>query len=472
MAEIVGGRFWAPYPKPGAKAAPPNTEASGGLALEANLFRQRPPADLTNVRLRNMARALGPTYIRVSGSWANAVFFQDDDLPRLTKRPKGFQNVLTRQQWAGVLAFAKAVDAQITMSFPVSDGARDPAGVWKPDEARKLLRYTRQIGGNVFAAELINEPNLGATSGLPNSYNPQSFARDIAAFRAFAKSEATDLKTVGPGSTGETGVALFANRGMATDAMLSAEPRARFDYFSYHFYGGRSQRCARMAPSSAILPDNALSEDWLGRTDTALAFYKDLRDRYMPGAPIWLNETAQASCGGDKWASSFLDTFRYVDQAGRLAKQGVSAVFHNTLAASDYGMIDEETMTPRPNYWAALLWRRLMGETVLDAGKANQSLHVYSYCLRGRPGGVALAVFNLYRTKPATLRLPMRSERYSLTADSLQDISIKLNGRLLKLNGDRIPEISATNVPPGVQILTPASITFFALPSAANASCR
>ena len=33
------------------------------------------------------------------------------------------------------------------------------------------------------------------------------------------------------------------------------------------------------------------------------------------------------------------------------------------LAASDYSLLDESTgFTPKPNYWGALLWRRLMGE--------------------------------------------------------------------------------------------------------------
>lgn len=240
MAEIIGGRFWAPYPQPSAKPEPENTQASGGLALQANLFRQRPPVDLADRKLVNMARALGPSYIRVSGSWANAVFFQDDDNPPMRNPPKGFQNVLTREQWKGVMAFAKSVDGQIVTSFPVSDGARGSDGIWNPDQARKLLRYTRDIGGHVYAAELINEPNLGPVAGLPGSYNAQTFARDIAAFQAFVKSEAPNFKTVGPGSTGETGVALFANRGIATDAMLSAEPRAKFDIFSYHFYVARS----------------------------------------------------------------------------------------------------------------------------------------------------------------------------------------------------------------------------------------
>lgn len=472
MAEIVGGRFWAPYKDADARTSAEGSPRTGSLGFDATLFRQRPPADLSNARLRNLARALGPAYIRVSGSWANKTFFQDDDGPRLATPPKGFENVLTRRQWAGVLDFAKAVDGKITTSFAVSAGARDAAGNWSPAEARKLLRYTRKLGGTIHSAELINEPNLGATSGLPAGYDASNFARDIAAFRTFIANEAPEIRTVGPGSTGETGVALFNSRGLASEQMLSAEPRASFDYFSYHFYGGRSQRCAKMAPSSAILPQNALDEEWLARTDRALAFYKDLRDRHMPGAPIWLNETAQASCGGDKWAASFLDTFRYVDQMGRLAQQGVSVIMHNTLAASDYGLIDEETLTPRPNYWAAVLWRRLMGEVVLDAGPARPGLHVYAHCLRGRPGGVAFAVLNLDRTRTAHLTLPLPAQRYALSAEDLQGTTVKLNGKPLALAGDRLPALPGTKANGRDISLAPASITFLAAPSAANRACR
>ncbi|RYD60036.1 MAG: hypothetical protein EOP60_00370 [Sphingomonadales bacterium] len=472
MAEIVGGRFWAPYKDAGTKTPSEGTRPGGSLGFEAALFRQRPPADLSNVRLRNMARALGPAYIRVSGSWANKTFFQDDDSPRLAVPPKGFENVLTRRQWAGVLDFAKAVDGRITTSFAVSAGARDAAGNWSSAEARKLLRYTRALGGTIHSAELINEPNLGATSGLPVGYDASNFARDIAAFRTFIANEAPETRTVGPGSTGETGVALFNSRGLDTEQMLSAQPRAAFDYFSYHFYGGRSQRCARMAPSSAISPQHALDEEWLARTDRALVFYKDLRDRHMPGAPIWLNETAQASCGGDKWAASFLDTFRYVDQMGRLAKQGVSVIMHNTLAASDYGLIGDEALTPRPNYWAALLWRRLMGEVVLEAGASRPGFHVYAHCLRGRSGGVAFAVINLDRTRAAHLALPLPTERYTLSAENLEGSTVKLNGKTLSMHGDRLPPLSGKQTNARDLRFPPASISFLAAPSAANRACR
>ena len=94
---------------------------------------------------------------------------------------------------------------------------------------------------------------------------------------------------------------------------------------------------------------------------------------------------AEAACGGNPWAVSFLDTFRYLDQLGRLAKAGVQVVMHNTLAASDYGLLDERTLEPRPNYWGALLWRQLMGTTVLDAGlPIRRGLHVYAHCQRDK----------------------------------------------------------------------------------------
>ena len=130
----------------------------------------------------------------------------------------------------------------------------------------------------------------------------------------------------------------------------------------------------------------------------------------MPGKPFWNTETADAACGGNAWAGTFLDSFRYLDQLGRLARQEVDVVIHNTLVASDYGLLDEDSFEPKPNFWAALLWRRLMGTTVLDAGIANEAgMHVYAHCLRGVPGGVAVLVLNTDRHNASKLTLPVRS---------------------------------------------------------------
>src|SRR3954454_12998824 len=106
------------------------------------------------------------------------------------------------------------------------------------------------------------------------------------------------------------------------------------------------------------------------------------------------------SSEGKQWKHSF----RYLDQLGRLAAKGVQVHIHNTLAASDYGLLDENTYAPRPNYWAALLWRNLMGTTVLKPGPSRaQGLHLYAHCLRDAPGGVGLLAINSDRINSQTL---------------------------------------------------------------------
>ena len=470
MVEVIGGRFWAPYPKPGDK--PP----AGGTDPASIMFSKREPLDLrSDRRLRNLAKALGPAYVRVSGAWANSTYFHDSDMPPPAKPPAGYQGVLTRAQWAGVVDFVRATGSKLVVSFPVSAGARDANGAWNPDQARRLVAYTRKLGGSIYAAELINEPNVGPLVALPDKYDATSFAKDIAVFRQFAAKEAPGMKIVGPGSTGEAGFMMFPPHpgALKTEDMMSAEPRPAFDIFSYHFYGTVSKRCSAMDKSTGIAPDQALSEAWLSRADVAFDYYKALQGRFAPAKPIWITEIAQAACGGDVWAATWLDTFRYVDQLGRLARRGAAALFHNTLSASDYALIDDRTHDPRPSYWAALLWRRLMGGVVLDAGDNSSNLHVYSHCLRGRRGGVAIVAINLDKSGPASLAINMPAIRYTLTADQIEASTVRLNGRRLAVGpNDVVPQLIGAPVGPGSVALPPASISFLAVPAAGNNNCR
>jgi heparanase 1 len=459
MIEVAGGRFWKPYrSKPG---APPVQHPQSGLdppGMDSNLYEYRPPTDLTNARLRKLAAALAPAYMRVSGTWANSTYFSDsDDAPAAP--PAGFHGTLTRQQWRGVVEFSQSVDARIVISFAVSPGTRNAAGVWKPDQANRLLTYTRSIGGSIAAGEFMNEPNLAEMGAAPAGYDATAYGRDFRLFHAFMKQTTPETMILGPGTVGEPAI--------ASDMLAASGPA--LDVVSYHYYGTLSERC-----SGKTAPEAALSEDWLSRTDRILTFYRTLRDRFEPGKPIWLTETADAACGGNPWAVSFLDTFRYLDQLGRLARAGVQVVMHNTLAASDYGLLDEGTLNPRPKYWGALLWRQLMGTTVLDPGVPLRSgLHVYAHCQRGTPGGVALLVINMDRHAPHALALPTASMRYGLNAASLMDTSVRLNGRPLRLSaGEELPTIEGRPTAAGTILFEQATITFLAVPAAGNDACR
>jgi hypothetical protein len=450
MVEVTGGRFWKPY---GASASVPGSD----------LFAYRAPINLTNARLRKLAKALAPAYVRVSGTWANATYFDDSDTAP-SAPPAGFDGVLTRRQWQGVVDFSHAVGAPIVTSFAVSPGTRDAAGAWTPDQASRLLAYTAAIGGRIVAAEFMNEPNVSAPGVAAASDDAVTYGRDFKNFRSFLKQRAPAIMILGPGMAGSTD---------AASRLLAASGRG-LDAFSYHHYGMLSERCTGANTSATASSEAALSEQWLARTDETLNFYRRLRDQFAPRKPIWLTETAEAACGGNRWAATYLDTFRYLDQLGRLAKAGVQVVMHNTLAASDYGLLDETTLAPRPSYWGALLWRRLMGTSVLESGvPAQAGLHVYAHCQRGKSGGVSVLVINTDRHAARALRLAAASERYTLDAANLDDRTVRLNGDALELDAkDDVPDLRGIRAPAGTLTFAPATITFLAIPTAANHACR
>ena len=321
----------------------------------------------------------------------------------------------------------------------------------------------------------MNEPTYAAMGGAPKGYDAAAYGHDIAVFRRFMKQDAPDTVFVGPGSVGE-GSSLAIPMG---SSMLKSEDLLRasglaFDVFSYHFYGAASRRCTSMGAAAQTTAAAALSEEWLARADTVDTFYAGLRNEFEPGRPLWITETADAACGGNPWASTFLDTFRYLDQHARLAQRGVQVIAHNTLASSDYGLLDENTVTPRPNYWAALLWRRLMGTTVLNPGPSPaESLHLYAHCLRGEPGGVALLVINTDRAASQSLQLSTAAKRYTMTAQNLKDTHVLLNGSELRLGADdNLPPLVGLPTHSGPLTFAPASITFLSMPNANNVSCR
>ncbi len=470
MVEVTGGRFWAPYNKTPDVAPAPQSSVPG---LDPRAFRTREPINLSNPRLRKLAAALGPAYMRVSGTWANSTYFHDSDTPAPSTTPKGFGGVLARAQWKGVVDFAHAANAQIVTSMPISDGVRDAAGAWLPDQSVKLFAYTKAIGGTIAAAEFFNEPSFASMGGAPKGYNAAAYGRDFVAFLAFAKKTAPGMIVLGPGSVGE-GTQLASGLGVLKSEDLLTASGHGIDAFSYHFYGGVSKRCAAMGAVGLTSVDAALSADWLGRTGQNEKFYAALRDRFEPGKPIWNTETGETACGGNPWASTFADSFRYLNQLGALAKDSVQVEAHNTLAASDYALIDEQTLTPRPNYWSALLWHKLLGTTVLDAGPSSApNLHLYAHCLAGHPGGVALLAINAGQTASHEITIPAKAERYTLTAKELQSPTVELNGTTLKLGAhDALPAMKGTPSKAGTLALPPASITFLTFAGSGNSACH
>lgn len=150
-------------------------------------------------------------------------------------------------------------------------------------------------------------------------------------------------------------------------------------------------------------------------------------------------------------------------------------MFHNTLAASDYGLLDENGFVPRPNYWAAVLWHRLMGATVLAVPQHSPvtDLAVYAHCTpRSAARGVTYAVINSSTTTTRTVATKTgAAAAYVLTSDSLDSGSIALNNSVLTAADDgTLPDIKARTVTGSVDV-PPASVAFV-VERADNRACR
>lgn len=445
MAAITGGEFWAPYDDP-----------------QRRRYAPRPPVNLDDPHLLRLARGLSPAIVRVSGTWANSTYVALPGETPSPSPPSGFGQTLRPERWRELVAFANAADLTLLLSFPASQGTRDADGRWRPEQAERLVDLTERYGGKIAAVEFINEPNLSKLGKLPDGYTAADYARDLATFRAFAARRLPGVPVLGHSTSGSGGE-------LPPDALFAASAGS-IDAVSYHFYGALSPRCAEYG--NQVSAAEALSEQWLARTDADHRYYADLRDRYAPGAPIWLTETAQAACGGSDWAATFRDSFRFVDQLGRLARRDVRVVAHNTLDAGDYAMVDHRSLTPRPNYWMAWWWRRLMGSQVLSGpGDPLPGAHLYAHCLRGSQGGVAMVVIVL-GDDAQSLKFDRAAIVRSFTAASLDAKDMRMNGR--RYVGD-----PAAAPPPGMRVaggrtirLAAHSISYLAFPDADNPACR
>jgi heparanase 1 len=477
--EVTGGRFWAPYkslspeaaaPPPAAAQPSPGTAAHPDPGAFNSRFQYRSPIDLSNPKLRKLAAALGPAYIRVSGTWRNSTYFQDNDEPALKTPPTGYQNILTRSEWKGVVDFAHAVNAEIVASVTTSAGVRDSDGVWTSAQAKAWLDYTRSVGGRIAAIEFMNEPTLMMLGGVSDKYGASEYARDSKIFKDFLGKESPGTLYLGPSSAGE-GLSQTAplSHLISTEQLMQATGPL-FDGFSYHVYNTRSHRCS--GPNGTDV-NQVLTAEWFDRGRTVEQFYANYRDKYLPGKDLWLTETGEASCGGDTWASTFIDSFRLLDQFGSLAQKSVKSIMYNTLASSDYGMIDEETYAPRPNYWAALLWNRTMGTRSLDSGiNPSSEMRIYAQCMKDAPGGVAMLILNVDKSDAHSLALPVGGKRYTLSSPDLLSKTVLLNGQELKVAADgTVPEYKGEQFKQGIVSFAPTTISVITLPNAGNASC-
>jgi hypothetical protein len=418
-SQLVGGHWWSPEGK-----------------VESIGRRRVAPIDLSSPQLRDRARALAPAYLRVGGTEADRIYYALGD--GAGEKPSSFDLALTPVEWSGLTDFAKGAGLDLFFTLNAGPSTRDAKGQWTTDNAERLLSYARGRGDDIRVLELGNEINgYWFTYGLRQQPDGPTIAADLEKAHALARKWFPDAVVLGPAEFYWPRVGSpFSSRTQVLAGIFAAGNRPALDAVSWHYYPQQSRRCpiaTRRATLTELLDPASLDE--------VSRWASDVESTSLPNTARWLSETGGAQCGGEPGVSDrFASSLWWMDELGLLARRGESVVVRQTLVGSNYGLLDENTLEPRPDYYASLLFKRLMGRAVLDVRRADGGdpfVRVYAHCTapsaQAKPGSVTLLAINLHQQDEATLRFPGGSgravDRYEVTAPSLDSAHPELNGR-------------------------------------------
>lgn len=468
-SQVVGGRWWSPEA---------NVEVGRGAHTTE-------PFDFREPKLRRLARALAPARVRIGGTEADHVVYSEGSLAA-GELPAGYEYAFTRAHWDALAQFTRDVGYSLMFTVNAGPGPRNADGVWRDDNARLLLDFARDNPVPDTVWELGNEVNgYWFIHGWSHRVSGEEYARDFHRFRTLVKAEFPGARVAGPAGflwpvMGEP----FGSRLGVFEGYLRAAG-SDADIVTWHYYPQQSRRCP-MATRRAS-PTTLLHPGFLDETAQRAHELEGLVREHAPQAELWLGETGNAQCGGEPGVSDrFASSLWYVDQLGALGRLG-QPMIRQTLVGSHYGLLDPDTLAPRPDYWAALLARRLVSGRMLSVERSgtNPYLRSYAACTPSgtghRRGAVTYWFVNLSPSEPARLRLRgvegveggTGAEWYRLTAASLQASEVRLNGEPLRYDGGELPELMGVVEAPSAvgASIAPASYAF-AVVDADAAACR
>lgn len=414
--------------------------------------------------------------------------------------------VLSREMWDAVVG--ALANSNISLVFGINSGVGRPCnghepGSWDPSTSGfdELVRYTygesKDGATAAWAWELGNEPRAGKTHcGLAPT--AAVLAADFARLRHLVRTAAVASPfsprppiVAGPDLQSSVPENFTAYRDFVNQATRSnVSGVTPLDATTQHFY----PTSGRNSDASHLL----LKPETLDYFSVAFAQYVNLTSPTWreAGGEVWNGETASLQNGGragvsDAWQSSTW----LVDMLGQSGEVGVSRSLRECLICGHYNYLDLETAAPRPDFFTAILWHRVVGSRVLGIEPPHQgrTVRAYARCsARGDDTGrVTVAVVNL-DTKDVSVTVALKSGRvsrapqhvYLLTSaaypqstsiDALANAtSARLNGVVLELVGSHpysLPALDPVEAPAGSAVTMPPLSVALVDVDAAAAAC-
>eukprot|EP01116_Phalansterium_solitarium_P007948 TRINITY_DN2103_c0_g1_i1.p1 TRINITY_DN2103_c0_g1~~TRINITY_DN2103_c0_g1_i1.p1 ORF type:complete len:501 (+),score=113.45 TRINITY_DN2103_c0_g1_i1:1643-3145(+) len=368
--------------------------------------------DFTNERFIKLTTALAPALWRIGGSEGDMVVYAASSNDSICANTSFCLN-LTR--WTQIDEFADTTGLQIVFGLNGMYGRTTPTTPLDTSNiAWFLAQLAAQSSSALYGFELGNE--------LTTKADPTTIGHDYIAVRALIDKYWPDAssrpKLIGPD----------LNPDQPYLATFLSIANQTLDAVTYHLYIGYG-----LNPNlTQQLRDPAfLDQDW----QTGLPLAATVA-QHAPHAELWVGESAAAWHSGQaNTTDAFISSLWYIDQSSQLAAHGHKAFCRQTLVGGWYGLLNWTNFEPNPDYFTALLFKRLMGGRVLPTSVAASSpqLRAYAQCSGLTSGGVTVAIINLSDSVAFTTAFegfdvgPKRNE-YALTADGWNALTMQLKG--------------------------------------------
>ncbi|XP_023839408.1 heparanase isoform X2 [Salvelinus sp. IW2-2015] len=457
---------------------------------------------LTSPKLRTLAKALTPAFLRFGGTrqdfmtfnptflhsnenHKNSVFDADDICERLELPPLLEKRL--KQEWTLQEALLDKEDLQrkyrsvkftecavdllysftncsgLDLIFGLNELLRTSGNSWDSSNARTLLQYCESKQYSM-SWELGNEPNsYEKKAGI--RVDGYQLGQDFVQLRKILQESK-----------------LYHNTGLYGPDI--SQPRDhRRDLLEGYYVNGRDTSL-----------EDFLDPEVLNTLALKTHEVMETIELTSPGKKVWLGETSSAYGGGAKGLSdTFVAGFMWLDKLGLGAKLGLDVLIRQVLIGSGTYHLVDENLDPLPDYWLSVLYKRLVGPEVLSIeafsilGKTKR-VRVYLHCTNKKStsyksGAVTLFALNLSKG-PARISVPVTisnstAEAFVLQSEQpgeegLYSKSVKLNGEVLKMVDDRtLPSLQGTPLPAGEHLRLPGySFAFYVLSEAQALACR
>ncbi len=328
------------------------------------------PLELEHPLLQLYTRLLSPAYLRVGGTEADRIRYGFSreapqafpDQSRVATAERSF--ILKKNLWKKLTEYCRNTGVQLVFTLAAGPESRDRHRAWQSHEAERLLSYTARKNLPIAAWEFGNEVNaFPFLWGLKHRVSARQYAQDFETFSSLCERLTPQALRVGPASAvwpwiGEPHALI--------PGFCRSSAAKKVDVLSYHYYPQQSRRgrfAVRRARPHTLLHARILN----GARLPLRRVRQSAQNTEARGARIWITESGHALYGGEPGISNtFLSTLWWLDQLALYATEGVDAVFRQTLVGSDYGLLEENTWRPRPDYYASFLWKKLIRSPVYE----------------------------------------------------------------------------------------------------------